>query len=307
MFITFREKLPVKTGELFNLNTKKVNAAIIQGDTFNGKTLNQFKPAQSALINFLGKNKHSNTTHHDYQEYNSFNSLKDSGVEYKNLFETQLKATPNPNLRRELSSDKNVVDLNKAELRIKSLSRYLKEDMVGFITPSGDHWFEGALQNFIFGAEAKRIPENQFKSAAKEFWSLLAKADDYWSSDDFINYLDSMKSSPAQKATIDAIKEIQNERSVKSDISKLVSALTFGYSSQMKDIQKLLNDGCAYSGVKMVRHGRNPSIMVSAEHIFPHSKGGQDSDLNYLMASAQENGDRGNMPLVDFLRGHTQE
>ena len=104
--------------------------------------------------------------------------------------------------------------------------------MVGFITPSGDHWFEKALVNLIYGARAKKIPEKQFKDAAKELWSLIAKADPYWTSGKFLNYLESMKPSPARNATIQAIKEITLER------KGISGKVAFGYKSLMKQMKK---------------------------------------------------------------------
>ena len=169
--------------------------------------------------------------------------------------------------------------------------------MVGFIIPAGHQWFDGSLENFIHGSKAKMVPEKNFKSTAKEFWSLIAKADPYWTSQQFIDYLATVKDTPARNATIEAIKELKVQRETKS------SNISFGYDSALKDIKKLLDDGCAYTGVPMLRRSRDENQAVSAEHIFPNSKGGQNSDFNYLLAASRPNQDRGNMPLIDFLKG----
>lgn len=217
-------------------------------------------------------------------------------IEYKNKFNTQLKATPNPNLRKELEADKSIYDVDKAFQRLTSLSRYLKEEMVGFITPSGEEWFPKALINFIYGAKDCKVPEEDFKKTAKELWSLIAKADKYWYSQEFINYLSSFKPSPARDATIQAIEEIAREK------TPMMSKIAFGYKSDMKKIQKILDHGCAYSGKPMNRTGGWPD-QVTLEHIFSSNNGGSDSDFNYILTTSKANDDRGNLPLIDYLKG----
>ncbi|MGD9581233.1 MAG: hypothetical protein AB7V50_07660 [Vampirovibrionia bacterium] len=270
-------------------------------DTFNGKEYKIQEPVApkdsiaDKAFSFVKRSKHKQK-----DTAPVVINVGDHGLstEYRNILKKNLVATPNPNLRLELSKTRNIYDLNKAELRISSLSRYLKEDMVGFIIPSGHQWFDGSLENFIHGAKAKRVPENQFKSTAKEFWSLIAKADPYWTSNEFINYLGTVKDTPARNATIEAIKEIKKEREAKG------SQINFtGYETALKDIKKLLKDGCAYTGVPMVRHSNDQHQQVSAEHIFPHSRGGRNSDFNYLLAASRPNSDRGSLPLIDFLKG----
>ncbi|MEW5819832.1 MAG: hypothetical protein AB1782_06545 [Cyanobacteriota bacterium] len=299
-------------------------------DTFNGKPLSVSKPSLSELaLEFLGKSRKTRAKRTKRNKYENNRTQSDTrrtgtktqqnknwqedyiqdmlasltpgphgiSVEYRNLFSKQLAATPNANLREELKKDRTIYNLDRAEQRISSLSRYLKEDMVGFISPSGDHWFEKALPNFINGARARKVPAGQMKDAAKEIWGLIAKADPYWTSGEFKKYLESMESSPARDATITAIEEIAIER------KGIRRQVTFGYKSLMKDMKKLMDDGCAYTGVPMKRHSRDPYVCISAEHIFPHSKGGADNDFNFFMASSQSNSDRGNMPLVQFLKG----
>lgn len=297
--------------------------AELKADSFNGKTLSNEKASLTELtLEFLGKSKkrrpkqnwsqnnhpNNNAQKHSQRKGNSVQELLaelvagpyGKSAEYRNLFETNLKATPNPNLREELANDRTIYNVDRAEQRISSLSRYLKEDMIGFITPSGHHWFEEVLVNFIHGAKARTVPENQYKNVAKELWSLIAKADPYWTSPEFTEYLQSMNPSSARDATIRAIEEINLEK------RGLLGKVTFGYRSLMKDMQKILDDGCAYTGVPMKRRGGNQYNNATAEHIFPHSKGGPDSDFNYLIAAAKPNQERGNMPLVDFLRGRNQ-
>jgi hypothetical protein len=172
--------------------------------------------------------------------------------------------------------------------------------MVGFITPSGHHWFPGALENIIHGAQAKKVPEDRMQGVAKEFWGLLAKADPYWSSKEFVKYLESMPEAPARNATLAAVKEIHLERTVPR-----FDKVAFGYKSELKDVPKILQDGGCYTGTPMQRSGGGAQRMASAEHIFPHSKGGPDNDFNFMVATAKANSDRGNMPLIDFLKGRS--
>lgn len=301
------------------LKSSSLNNSIVQGgatqairssieqkpDSFNGKVL---QPKNTSIfqqvLSFLGQKtenirNNANTItfmHNPNPEEEITIGSYGYDERYRNIFNVNLKATPNPNLAEELSRDPNIYNLNEAERRISSLSKYLKENMVGFITPYGYHWFPSALENFIYGANNKRVPIKEFKNTAKELWSLLAKADPYWTSNEFIKYLRTMDQTFAVVATINAVKEIQLER------KKLSSNITFGYNSKMKDMPKLLNSGCAYSGVKLSRSGYSTN-KVSVEHIFPNSLGGSDDDFNYLLTAGDANNERGLLPLLDFLRG----
>lgn len=306
--ITNKVALASSNGVSFTrIKTRKLQAEkealamqMAMGDTYNGKDYKITEPIapNSSMLDMAFEFVRSKNR----KKKNQDPVVIDEGIhgvstEFRSTLKKQLKATPNPNLRAELAKTTGIYDLNKAEQRISSLSRYLKEDMVGFIIPAGHQWFDGSLENFIHGSKAKKVPVKNFKSTAKEFWSLIAKADPYWTSQQFIDYLGTVKDSPARNATIEAIKELKEQRQTKG------SNLSFGYDSALKDIKKLLEDGCAYTGVPMQRRSRDQNQCVSAEHIFPHSKGGRNSDFNYLLAAARPNQDRGNMPLLDFLKG----
>lgn len=289
-------------------NHTLVNAKL-ELDSFNGKTAAPKQKSFGELsLEFLGKGRNKRRKRKKHSQNNNGNykskpiDLGPAGPHghaevYRNILETPLKAVPNPAFRSELAKDKTIYNIDKAEKRISSLSRYLKEDMIGFITPSGHHWFNKSLGNIINGARAKKVPENQMKDAAKDFWSLLAKADKYWASEDFIKYLNSLDKNSARDATIEAIKEIR--MSEQGTLQKV----TFGYRSAMKSFKKLLEDGGCYTGTPMQRNKGDAFVRVSAEHIFPHSKGGPDNDFNFMLATAKANSDRGNMPLIEFLKG----
>lgn len=212
--------------------------------------------------------------------------------EYNNMFETRLVANTKSTLKASLLAE-GVHDIKKALVRVSSLSRYLKEDMVGFITPDGDHWFEKAMPYILKGCEARDIAEDEYFETALHFWNLMACADDYWKSNDFIAYLDKMEPNPAVLATKEAVKTMQSFN------SKQV-AFT-GYPSKIKYIDDIKQ--CAYSGKTMSPD--NPQLYPSAEHILPHSIGGDDLniDINYFVVSSEANSDRGHMPLLDFLKG----
>ena len=296
-FIEFKPTLGGESSGRASISTKL--KPVLQVDNFNGKTMvTQNATGIQMALEFLGRKRRPKTPPPPPPPVEA--GPHGLGQGYRNIYKQTLKATPNPDLRKELSNLRSVYNIGRAEQRISSLSRYLKEDMVGFITPSGHHWFEKALPNFIHGARARRVKPDEFKNAAKELWSLIAMADPYWTSGKFVEYLQTMESTPARDATIEAIKEITQKRNSKT------SAVSFGYHSDLKEIKKLLKDGCAYTGVPMVRNSRDPQKCVSAEHIFPHSKGGPDNDFNFLLAAAEPNGDRGNIPLVQFLKGKNQ-
>lgn len=262
--------------------------------TYQVKTSFQQKQSGYKQPEFQASNKPLPT-------FTSFSpSFAAKDIPYKSLFKTGLKATPNPNLRSELEKDKSIYDIENAFTRITSFSRYLKEEMIGYITPAGEHWFEKALINMIYGTRLEKISETEFKSAAKDLWSVIAKGDSYWTSDDFLNYLNSMKPSAARNATIEAIKEIAMERKSRA------TQVAFGYSSDLKKVQRLLDHGCAYSGEPMQRTGGWP-YQVTAEHLFPSYNGGNDTDCNFILATSKANDDRGNLSLVDFLKGKTRK
>lgn len=222
-------------------------------------------------------------------------------VKYQNMFKTRLKATPNPNFKKELNvmaKAGKIHDVEKAFLRITSLSRYLKEDMVGFITPDGRHWFEGACKYIIKGTACEDISESDYKKYAMKFWQLMVKADNYWTSDKFVNYLESMNQDDAGvKATLESIKSIQKENHKRS------SNISFGYKSDLKYIPKLLNDGCGYTGESFSFD--SPETIPSLEHLFPHHFGGDEvnDDCNYILVSPESNRLRWHIPLTAYLSG----
>jgi hypothetical protein len=267
-----------------------------QADSFNGKTLKaESNDLLSKILDFTGKKKNRRRPPRITLPEGPYGLAPG---EYRNMFDAQLKATPAPDLAKKLSIDNTIYDVEKATLRLTSLSRYLKEEMVGFITPSGHHWFPNALENIINGAKSKKVPESQMKDAAKEFWGLIALADPYWISDDYVKYLSDMKKTPARDATIQAIKELQLEQKLQA------STISFtGYKSELKDIPELLESGCAYDGTPMKRTSKNRALQVSSEHIFPRSKGGANNDFNYFLTNVKTNGERSNMPLIDYLKG----
>lgn len=229
--------------------------------------------------------------------------FKHPRYEYKNVLPKPLKAEPNPDLLNDLVMMEEtgaVHDAYKSSVRIASLSRYLKEDMVGFVTPDGENWFEGACEFLIKGSAGIKLPVTEYEKYAKQFWALMSMADKYWLSEDYINYLDGFKKpNPGVEATIAAIKDIrENQMVVGSNIS-------FGYSSKLRYIDKLLIDGCAYSGQEMSLKKSNAPNFPTMEHIFPHVSGGEEVNLdcNYLLVSSEANGLRSDIPLLEYLKG----
>lgn len=202
---------------------------------------------------------------------------------YKTILEKRLISTPNPDFKDKL---RNLRGINNQELaydRISALSRYLKEDMIGFIVPEysingekkgGFEWFEKGLVNLLWGATkagkkglskegtlnidpSKKLTKNQlkkarkhppvpddFKSVAKELFGLLALHDNYWKSNDFITYLERFEKTDPIAATIEAIKELQAPKSI-SFAGDVIKV--FGYFSPLKIMPELLKKGGAYS------------------------------------------------------------
>ncbi|MEW5820639.1 MAG: hypothetical protein AB1782_10650, partial [Cyanobacteriota bacterium] len=280
--------------------------------SFSGKSNNLY----DSLIAFLGrKNKHQTTykskraqkkenkSRSNANKEANFKKTKKNDnyvrpvYEYKNMFDTRLKAEINKAVVSELRKDDSIHNLNKSKKRIISLSTYLKEYMVGFVTPDGDHWFQESLPYLYKGCVAKDIDDSKFEAVAKEFWGLLSKADNYWKSEDFLGYLNAMKKTPAVKATIAAIEDLQD-----SDLCHYREVAFTGYPSKIKYIPEL--NYCAYSG-RELKWDSNEWHNPSAEHILPHSVGGDDAnlDINYLVTSAHSNSLRDSIPLLAFLKG----
>lgn len=304
-----------KPQQLFNTNLTLKTASI--PDSFNGKTLNAIsqKPTFGEAVEiFFGrrsqkakkkaiikaKQKAITKTKNIKKPKPSNANYVRPEYAYKNMFETRLKAERHPELKTFLMNDKSVHDADRAYTRITSLSAYLKEQMVGFITPDNQHWFEKAMPYILKGSVAKDISGKEYNNAAKDFWGLLAKADNYWKSDAFIGYLKSMKPDDAIRATISAVESLQEKKTI-----------TFtgdgGYPSKIKYIPELLKR-CAYTGSPMSPDG--PAIYrPSAEHLLPHSIGGDklNIDINYLVAGSKANSDRGSLPLMLYLKGWDQE
>ena len=72
----------------------------------------------------------------------------------------------------------------------------------------------------------------------------------------------------------------------------------------MRFIKKLLEDGCAYTGLTMKLDVESP-LFPTLEHIFPHCVKGDalNDDSNYVLTTGGSNGLRGNIPLISFLKG----
>jgi hypothetical protein len=291
--------LPAITGDLKN-NILKPEAfkrtSLIGKPAMQGlKTLERdVFQKESQTVQFSGKNVKPQPPEEDIPV-----------VEYRNMFDTLLKASPNPLLEKLLVRDLKISDPEKAHKRITSLSRYLKEDMVGFITPDGRHWFEGALKYFIRGAVSKDLTDKQMEkhgpAIAEHFWGLLAKADSYWSSGEFLDYMKNHMNpeEPGVKETIQGVSRLYQKKLTNKTVS-------FGYSSDLRYIQKLLDDGGAYTGkpLKLTNVSNHPAY-PTLEHIQPHSTGGDEvnDDCNYLLVRQNDNGDRSNIPLIAYLKG----
>lgn len=227
-------------------------------------------------------------------------------TEYKNVLQKPLVSKERASFEQDLKA-KRPICFDAAKVRISSLSRYLKEDMVGFVVPEynlkgdkkgGYQWFEKGAEYLLKGTKIG-VEEKDFKPAAKELYGLLALHDDYWKSPEFVEYLSSLEQTPAIKATIDAVEELGWAKNISFTGEETISSS--GYFSPLKYIGKLLDDGCAYSGKHFSKNDykNRPSL----EHIMPECWGGPCEDYNYLLTSADANYARGNMGLIKYLKG----
>lgn len=226
------------------------------------------------------------------------------GEPYRNLFDIRPKASLNADFRETLKLDKasnkpdclKVHHVQNAYTRISSFSSYLKEKMVGFVTPDGENWFEKALKNLLNGSVATEVDPKHYKPLAKELFGTLSMADDYWKSTEFIRYLATMEQNPAVLNTLQAVCELKSDDEA---IQKV--AFGGGYSSKLKNIKELAV--CAYTNRALDKGDVSQAFQVSVEHLLPHSKGGTDEDTNFVIAASRPNMKRGNMPLLPYLKG----
>lgn len=285
-------------------------AARQQLDSFNGKTMNASKPgvAEASKISFGKVLRIKKTVAGDPVEPGLPGPYGEVTPQYRNMLPQKDRpiSKPNPNLKEEITHLKHVGNVDLAEQRIKAFSNYMLK-MVGFVTPSGYHWFPQALGNLINASQGTKVRPEKMAKPARELWQCLAIADDYWTSDQFIRYIKAIEPSPARDATLKALQELRAERAPKYKMAAFMGR-NKSHSKPIETGLKFIDElmVCAYSGVKLDRDSADPVYKVSAEHIFPQSLGGKDNDFNFLMASADSNNLRKNMKLIAYLKGHSR-
>jgi len=230
-----------------------------------------------------------------------------SEVEYKNVLGEPLISIQRPAFEHDLRTVRGLVSFDRSKTRVSSLSAYLKEQMVGFVVPKyevdgqqkgGYQWFEQGAEYLLKGS-SENVKECNYKQAAKELYGLLAIHDNYWKSPEFVGYLSTLKQTNAIKATIQAVKELNVAKEISFTGERVLT--TYGYFSPLKAIDRLIKGNCAYSGEKFKPEDRlgRPSL----DHIMPKSWGGPCDDANYILASTETNTLRGNIGLIEFLKG----
>lgn len=263
MFTTFQ------TSTLASYSSMKALHSNNHADYYNVK-MPVFKPLDKDTISFKGYTKAT---------------IED--LSYKTVLEKRLVSTPNTDFKEKLRNVRGINNQEIANDRISALSRYLKEDMIGFIVPEytingekkgGYEWFEKALPNLLWGATkagkkglskegtiktdpSRKLTKNElkkarkhppvpddYKSVAKELFGLLALHDNYWKSNNFISYLERFEKTDPIVATIEAIKELQTPKSI-SFAGDVIKV--FGYFSPLKIMPELLEKGGAYSTNKL--------------------------------------------------------
>jgi len=146
---------------------------------------------------------------------------------YINILKTPLKSTKNKNFVNELNKVSDVISLKTSARRISSLSTYLKEKMIGFEVPEyefnkssdgikrekkgGYQWFERGLENLLIGSKKANLKPEYYQETAEELFGLLSLHDNYWKSQEFADYLASLKTSETinnnQSEAVDAINQ----------------------------------------------------------------------------------------------------
>lgn len=76
--------------------------------------------------------------------------------------------------------------------------------------------------------------------------------------------------------------------------------LKFGYRSKLKKLIAL----DAYTGEALPHYNKTAQkkFARSVDHILPHSKGGKNTDANYLVTSISTNAKRGNQDFDEWLK-----
>ena len=76
-----------------------------------------------------------------------------------------------------------------------------------------------------------------------------------------------------------------------------IGSVSFGYSCKLKKLYKANKIKLLYS----FYGGKLDKSKVSIEHIIPHSKGGINSQKNYVLCNTDQNFARGNNPIETYL------
>lgn len=236
------------------------------------------------------------------QQYNLTDSDFIPKSAYKSILDQPLKANPNPDLISSLANDRNVIDPTLAVKRINSLSRYLKEEMVGFIQPNGQQWFEEASTNLIKATAGADLPECMYEEYARNFWGLMAKADNYWTSTEFIQYLESINTNAGVNTTIKVIQDLKMFKEI-SSLQKRKIAFTGKYDFAIPD--KILNDGCAYTNRPFVT--TDPEFEPAWKPLLNPFLNKDDESLeklsNFVLTTKSGALERSDLPLALYLRG----
>jgi len=248
------------------------------------------------------------------------NMFAEVDLTYKNSL--NLKSTPNFSYGRFKEELENkvpgIIDEEKAAERVSSLSRYLKEKMIGFEVPEyelngekkgGYEWLERGLENLLIGSKKQNLKPEENKDTAKELFGILSVHDNYWKSPEFAGYLSSLKTSltininqtKAVDSTIQAIKELNEP--VKIGFGAKETILMVGENFTPMKVMPEIVSRCAYTGKKLYYDNEDEVLCTSAEHIVPQSWQNSKNDDGNFIASAASNNKRGNMPLIDYLKG----
>jgi len=288
-------------------------------NSYTNNLLLRSKPINDSFqLSFKRKKQKIHLRQPDYTKITSGN-IED--LSYKNVLTTPLKSTPNPDFEVKLSEIPGIIDFNNAKKRVSSFSRYLKEDMIGFVVPEyeiqgekkgGYQWMEKAAEYLLKGCQ-KNATEKDYPILAINLFGLLATYDNYWKSNEFSDYLSTLKPGPAIKAIQSAIKSLQTGKNISFSGN---TVKMWGFFSPIKSMKKFLNDGCAYTGTPLKfddplefddlsteQPYYSPKENASLDHLMPNSWGGPCEDYNYVLASQEINSTRLNLDLLSFLKG----
>lgn len=102
---------------------------------------------------------------------------------------------------------------------------------------------------------------------------------------------------PTKEETEQILQETDRDKLREAEKAYAGLGVSFGYSCKLKSLYKKNKIKILYS----FYGGKLDKSKVSIEHVIPHSKGGINSQKNYVLCNTDQNFARGNDPIETYL------